>query len=27
MPAGKGDAVAAMADVVDDKMLNHGARR
>ena len=27
LPVGKGDAVAAMTDVIDDEMLNHGARR
>jgi hypothetical protein len=26
-PIGKGDAVAAMADMVDREMFNHGARR
>ena len=27
LAAGKRDAVAAMTDVIDDEMLNHGARR
>ena len=27
LPAGKGDAVAAMADMIDDETFNHGARR
>ena len=27
LSAGKADAVAAMTDVIDDEMLNHGARR
>jgi hypothetical protein len=27
LPAGKSDAVAAVADVIDDKALNHGGRR
>ena len=27
VPAGEGDTVAAMADVIDDKVLSHGARR
>jgi hypothetical protein len=27
LPADKGDAVAKMADVIDDETLNHGAHR
>jgi hypothetical protein len=27
LPVGKGDAVAAMADVIDNEAFNHGARR
>ena len=27
VPAGEGNAVAAMADMIDDKMFSHGARR
>ena len=27
LAAGKSDAVAAVTDVIDDKALNHGARR
>ena len=27
LPVGKGDAVAAVTDVIDDKAFNHGARR
>ena len=27
LPVGKGDAVATMADVIDDETFNHGARR
>ena len=26
-PAGKSDAVAAVADMIDDETFNHGARR
>ncbi len=27
LPAGKGDAVAAVADMIDDEALSHGGRR
>jgi hypothetical protein len=27
LPAGKGDAVAAVTDVIDGEAFNHGARR
>jgi hypothetical protein len=27
LPVGKGDAVAAMTDVIDNEAFNHGARR
>jgi hypothetical protein len=27
LPVGKGDAVAAMGDVIDEETFNHGARR